>query len=134
MKLRLTLGVMARWKALYLFRGYDTVWSVLQQLRVLANEAPLLTPQLPDGLLATGDWSIRELCNITKNVEAQSASTLPSVLTSDGKAFSVLHLIQVLDEVAKGNWAGPATGNPLSMPASLRDRLAAVAVGGWPPG
>ena len=35
-------------------RARPAAASVLQQLRVLATEAPLPIPQLPDGLLATG--------------------------------------------------------------------------------
>jgi hypothetical protein len=119
---------MARWKALYLFNGYDKVWSTIQNLRVLSEQSLLPTPTLAqDGTQANGNWSARELiARITIN---------PVVLPLVAVKVSLLFLVSTLDVIAKGNWAGPQGGetNPSdwvvpSRPLGFRDRLAAAAV------
>lgn len=126
--MRVILGTTARWKALYLFNGYDKVWSAIQNLRVLSGQPLLPTPKLAqDGTQANGNWSARELiARITIN---------PVVLPLVARKGSLLFLVSTLDVIAKGNWAGPQGGqtNPSewsvpSRPLGFRDRLAAAAV------
>jgi len=127
---RVILRLMARWKALYLFRGYDKVWSLIQSLYGLAGQlATLPTLTLPDGTLANGNWSVRELCGVLILEGSAGDVIITGGLTSDdGSGYSVRRLLQVFDTIAKGSFGGPAIGNPLTMPASFRDRLAAAAV------
>jgi hypothetical protein len=80
---KLILGLMARWKALYLINGYDHVWAVAQNLWLIANPHDSLSPiriQLPyppewvswdqdnpnqnSSFVASGNWSARELCTL----------------------------------------------------------------------
>jgi hypothetical protein len=126
--MRVILGTMARWKALYLFNSYDKVWSAIQNLRVLSGQSVLPTPTLAqDGTLANGNWSARELiARIAIN---------PVVLPLAAPKGSLLFLVSTLDVIAKGNWAGPQGGqtNPTnwsvpSRPLGFRERLAAAAV------
>jgi hypothetical protein len=74
---KVTLGTMARWKALYLINGYDSVWQLMHSLQDLVNEAlqHLMQPSqeiapsvmyLDDGTIADGNWSARELCNVLR--------------------------------------------------------------------
>jgi hypothetical protein len=130
---KVILGVMARWKALYLYRGYDKVWSLIQSLRCLAAKPGTVaidpTPTLPDGTLADGNWSLRELCSVmVLESSAGWAIILGGLSSVDGAGYSVRRLVQALDTIAKGTFAGPAIDSPLAMPARFRDRLAAAAV------
>ncbi len=125
--MRVILGTMARWKAIYLFNGYDKVWSSIQNLRVLAGQSLLPTPKLTqDGTIADGNWSARELI-------ARISSISPVAYENpEPRSTSLLFLVQTLDTIAKGNWASPPTypasnGVP-PRPLGFRDRLAAAAV------
>ncbi|MGO9155438.1 hypothetical protein [Mycobacterium sp.] len=138
---KLTLARMARWKAIYLLNGYDQVWATIQRLRYLSNPSQPSNqsqPTLSDGTIATGDWSARELFTImniggtimngiqTSNLESDSLITIWSqspLMTG----YSVSALVQVLDNIADGNWAGPPTGARIAE-LSFRGRLAAAAV------
>jgi hypothetical protein len=56
---------MARWKAIYLYNGYDGVWSIIQRLRDLVGLPALPPVRLDqDDTMATGNWSARELCGL----------------------------------------------------------------------
>jgi hypothetical protein len=72
---KVTLGTMARWKALYLINGYDRVWRLMQGLQDFVNQALKALNQpsqevvppvlyLDDETRADGNWSARELCNV----------------------------------------------------------------------
>ena len=144
---RLTLSLMARWKALYLVHGHSFTWSIIQNLRALAaagasaaGKPPLpafAVPQLPDGTLAHGDWSVRELVSIIVKAgpaalfgatETLLSTTVEGGLPDAGTGYSVYAIITTLDLLARSNWAGgPDTPTPLSFPVSFRDRLAAAA-------
>lgn len=141
---KLILGLMARWKALYLVNGYDHIWSILQNLCFLAYQplSPIQIkisypssstyPATSSSFVASGNWSARELCtvlnvngNILDGVQASS-------LTTVGGAYSLLSLVQCLDNITSGSWAGPpaysSSGNGPVRPLGFRDRLAAAAV------
>jgi hypothetical protein len=139
---RLLLGRMARWKAIYLFNGFDQVWSMIQSLNVLSNfsagaspPAPLLPVKLSqDGTMATGDWSARELCTVL-NLDGKIVAGVQygGVKVSPfNPEFSLFALAQVLDNIASGNWGGPPTysvsGKGPARPLGLRDRLSAAAI------
>jgi hypothetical protein len=134
---RLILGRMARWKAIYLYDGYDQVWSMIQRLTLLAGQPPVPTVALDqDGTMATGNWSARELCTVLNvdgdifgavNTDNLEQGTLITSLGPTLSGYSVFALVQVLDNIASGNWGGPP-GNAPSRPLGLRDRLAAAAV------
>jgi hypothetical protein len=152
---KLILGLMARWKALYLINGYDKVWSLLQNLHTLITSVPpppgvtqpsYPTLTLPDGTIANGNWSTRELCRV---LNLDGYITVGSPIGVDGSLtspvflgdYSLFLLIQCFDNIANGNWTGPGywtedrptdgSGKELpkglSRPASFRDRLAAAA-------
>lgn len=129
---RVALGLMARWKALYLFLGYDAAWSVLQYLRKLTNQQPDDELTLPDGTKANGDWSIRELFTTLNQVLEGSAPVWPDkvgrVKIPSLNPLSLSNLMLALDMIAKGNWSGPAIETSLTRPVSFRDRLAAAAL------
>jgi hypothetical protein len=71
---KVTLGAMARWKALYLINGYDRVWQLMRSLQDQVK--PYINPDqginipavmhLDDGTIADGDWSTRELYNVLR--------------------------------------------------------------------
>jgi hypothetical protein len=125
---RLILGRMARWKAIFLFNGYDKVWSILQHLRVLSAQPLLPTPKLDqDGTIANGDWSMRELISVM-NFSADIARGLPSTVVPEPRYLNFLVL--ALDNIAKGSWAGyPTDFDSQSMrPIGFRATLAAAAV------
>jgi hypothetical protein len=140
---KLILGLMARWKAIYLISGYDKVWSILQNLRLLANQPPLPTLMLDqDGTIANGNWSARELCQVLLYSEYGEAYGVPygrldtvwSGDVVDGViagpyygGYSLFLLVQCLDAIASGSWAN-SPGNAPTRPVSFRDRLAAAAV------
>jgi hypothetical protein len=119
---RVNLGLMARWKALYLLIGYDKVWSVLQNMRFLTNLPPDPEPLAnlpPDRTKANGNWSVRELYNTVSEVLRTTGSVALAPCLSD--------LMLALDMIAKGKWSGPARGR-LSRPACFRDCLARAAL------
>lgn len=124
--MRVIVGTMARWKALYLFNGYDKVWSAIQSLRVLAGQPLLSTPKLAkDGTLADGNWSARELI-------ARVSSINPKGYTaSDQRATSLWFLVETLDTIVKGTWSAPpnysSSGGAPARPLGFRERLAAAA-------
>ncbi len=150
LRAKLTLGRMARWKAIYIFNGYDKVWSSLQNLRKIITSVPEGTKKAPsypevrlgDGTVATGDWSARELCRVLGQIGAGILGPTPSFTDPTGEGLSLFLLVQSLNNVAKGTWAGPAystadrprdeSGKPLpaglSGPANFRALLAAAAV------
>lgn len=150
------LGRMGRWKALYLLNGYDQVWSMIQTLRFLINPDPrllLATIQLDqDHTIANGDWSVIELCKtLNFGGDILGGITVPlhddSVVTEWSSAlypppggggmpgYSVFALVGVLDNIARGNYAGlegtvggwVPPGTSPKRPLSFRDRLAAIA-------
>jgi hypothetical protein len=132
----LTLRLMARWKALYLINGYDKAWAILQKLGHLPHQSPYQSLTLPnDGMIADGNWSTRELNRVLSannpNTAGLQPLTVPVAENSAGD-YSLFLLVQYLDELANGNWAGPAVNEPKpgqpARPVSFRDRLAAVAV------
>ncbi|MDA4118059.1 MAG: hypothetical protein OK455_06920 [Thaumarchaeota archaeon] len=146
---KLTLGRMARWKAIYIFNGNDKVWSFLQNLRKTITSVPegakapsYQEVKLRDGTIATGDWSTRELCRVLNQIGGGLIGPAPSFTDPSGKGLSLFLLDQCLDNIGKGTWAGSAyasadrprdeSGKPLpaglSRPASFRDLLAAAAV------
>ena len=141
---RLTLAMMARWKAIYLFNGLDKVWSIIQKLSSLANQSIPLPPTLDqDGTLAIGNWSARELCKIL-NVGGDILDEVQDEvqgLTAGGVIgqYSVFKLVAALDNIANGSWGGPPSyslGPPYvptagpgpTRPLGFRDRLAAAAI------
>ena len=133
---KLILGLMARWKAIYLFNGYDKVWSTLQNLYALANptQPPLPALTLADGTRADGNWSARELCNVL-NLSGYISNFVPvNSLPPNAPSYSLFSLVQVLDTIATGDWIGPGGVilttplHGLSRPAGFRERLAAAAV------
>jgi hypothetical protein len=124
-QIKLILGLMARWKALYLFKGYDQIWAFTQRLLVMSKKSAYPVLYLPDGTLANENWSMRELIDaFTSN----SSNAFPFEFQPN----SLFSLIQGLDEVANGSWAGPAideyTFSKPARPVSFRDRLAAASV------
>lgn len=145
---KLTLGLMARWKAIYLINGYDKVWSTLQNLCFLANKPlpPRPTIQftsnwgnllIKPSFIASENWSARELCFSVLNVdgsilEGVQNGSLIWVGTAGNNGYSLFSLVQALDNIANGNWAGPpsysSSGNGPTRPLGFRDRLAAAAV------
>jgi len=132
---KLILGLMARWKAIYLFNGYDKVWSVLQKLGSLPGQSQPAALTLPDGTMANGNWSARELIDVL-NLDADFFLPGGSLTTvADGvSGYSLFLLVQVLDSIATGSWVGPqgviltSPLQGLSRPAGFRERLAAAAV------
>ena len=116
-KNRIILGSMARWKAIYLHNGFDSVWSILQALQQMAP--PSTTPIVPqmmrlkqDNTIADGNWSARELCTILDLSGTITAGIpVPNSLVTDVtslrvRGYSVSALVQVLDNIANGNWGG----------------------------
>lgn len=140
-KVRLQLGIMARWKAIYLINGYDKVWSILQNLRALTNQPPLPALTLTqDGTIADGNWSARELITmLSAEPDVLGTPEGPIRPSLEGPAgYSLFSLLQGLDWIANGNWVESGSGYPLEAlvpasggltgPASFRGLLAAVAV------
>ncbi len=119
---RIILGTLARWKTIFLLKGGDHLWSVIQNLRALAGEAPLPNPTLADGSLATGNWSMRELAGAL--VQGGSLGYFEG-LQGVGD-ISVTRMLGFIDELARGNWGAPV--QETTQPMSLRDRMAAVAL------
>jgi hypothetical protein len=138
---RLILGRMARWKAIFLLNGYDKVWSILQNLRVLSSQPLLPTPTLDqDGTIANGDWSTRELFSILNFSGDISAGPLGSysgpggalVFETPGSAplyLNLSFLVGSLYNIAKSSWGGSesSVASPIR-PIGFRDMLAAAAV------
>lgn len=128
LKTRLTLALMARWKALYLFHGHSATWAVIQHLDGLASQPPHAIPKLPDGTMASGNWSVRELFGIIEEGGPAASYGATELSSKDGTGYSVVRLVNVLNVLAKGDWGGYDENTTLSMPASFRDRLAAAAL------
>jgi hypothetical protein len=119
---RIILGTLARWKAIFLLKGGDHVWAVIQNLRALAGQAPLPNPTLADGSLASGNWSMRELAGAL--VQGGWLGYFEG-LQGVGD-ISVARMLGFIDELARGNWGAPV--QETTQPMSFRDRLAAVAL------
>jgi hypothetical protein len=121
---KVVLGLMARWKALYLLHHYDQVWRCVQQLRRLTGQSPYPVLQLPDGTQATGDWSVREISSILLTTVPYG---FPDPAQLDGSLYGI---VQAFDELANGDWTGPAIDefarSEPARPVSFRDRLAAA--------
>lgn len=130
---RVTLRLLARWKALYILRGYDKAWSVLQKLRVLTSEQDR---ELND---ANKNWSARELITILHLPTVH----VPNVPQDYPQQYSLSDLIERLDQIAKGTWNKtpdpwsvvlekrpeyPLIYDPSIRPVGFRDRLAAAAL------
>jgi hypothetical protein len=147
MQNKVILGTMARWKAIYLINGFDRVWSIMQNLQSLAPD-PFIVPAkmtvAQDDSIANGNWSARELCTKLK-IEGDlldGTGIVAGVIPADGvlvwtgspglQGYSVFALVQVLDNIARGNWGGPPSystaGTGPARPLGFRDRLAAAAV------
>jgi hypothetical protein len=105
---RVMLGNRARHKAIYLLRGYDKAWSVLQSLRVITQQqgAPKKDPYK--------DWSARELFQILNMLKDREGN------------YRLNSLIRELDGIGRGNWGNP-TGDVGRPPYGFRDRLATAA-------
>jgi hypothetical protein len=149
---RIVLGTMARWKALYLINGHDTMWSLLQKLNLIVSPDPVKF-QLPnpmtldqDGTIADGNWHARELCAVLLlkgallngvQIENRAAPSFVVHKPNNLTGLSMFALVQFLDNIASGNWGEPPSypanvfGSGPARPLGFRDRLAAAAV--WPP-
>lgn len=115
------LGLMARWKTIYLLLGYDKVWSILQHLRALANRLPDNEPLLPDGTKANGNWSIREIYDTILTVS-------PNLSPPGLSVPSLSYLIALFDWIA--TYPSMPTGEmpPMTRPVSFRDSLTNAAL------
>jgi hypothetical protein len=137
---RITLGLMARWKAIYMLRNYHRAWSVLQSLRLILGEPPDDRLTLTDGTTASEHWSARELISVLQlrpllaYIDPAGGDYVPQ------EWYSVFHLVQRLDLIGRGNWATPMDDDffdhdewmnrtvVTQRPVSFRDRLAVAAV------
>jgi hypothetical protein len=129
---RVTLGVMARQKTLYLACGYDKAWSTLQHLRVLTGQ------QATEAVDQYKHWSARELINALPGLPPQD----PDVVRRSGLSISLV--VDRLNNVANGTWTQlpdpPAPTWQIGVgpdqrpwgwqtrPIGFRDRLAAAAL------
>jgi hypothetical protein len=128
-RMRVVLGLMARWKAVYQLRGYDKVWSVLQKLRVLAKQQGSAAND------ANNNWSVRELIDVINTNAPNNANTDLRLTLHPGATvahdyYSLADLVDYLDEIATSTWDRPLFGfsqNGSNRPVSFRDRLAAAA-------
>jgi hypothetical protein len=94
---RVRIGLMARWKAIYLFRGYDKAWSVLQSLRVLTKQQKI---PLRD---VNKDWSLRELFGaIDAPTYGDPLGEYPDGTLYNG--FVLSDLIRELWDIADSTW------------------------------
>jgi hypothetical protein len=144
---KLILGRMARWKALYLFNGFDGVWSVLQAFQRITGftEVPAAMMLTQDNTIASGDWSCRELCTVVLiqgnllsgngyvNTDNQFIIETPNPAGGAVSGHSVAGLADFLHNLAYGNWAGPPLFLPSPNPGpprplSLRSLLAGAAL------
>jgi hypothetical protein len=107
---RVTLGLMARWKAIYIMRGYEHAWSVLESLLRLSGQGPANRIILPDGTAASPDWSVRELYGVLNSFTQDTAIQIPPYAPPGQlpSYISVLGLVTAFDMIANGNWGGPA--------------------------
>jgi hypothetical protein len=121
---RVAVGLMARWKAFYLLRGYDKAWSILQTLRFLAALPPADELTLQDETKANGNWSLRELYSVLGNLDGFYGNWLRT------DRLSLYNLMDALNKIATSDWGFPypSPTPTLSRPASFRDRLAAAAL------
>jgi hypothetical protein len=133
---KVILGNMARWKALYLFNGYDQVLAMIVSLSALTNQPPPPPVLLSDGTAANGNWSARELFSVM-NFDGDLLDGVPggSIRNAAFPAdYSLLALVAALDNIANGTWGGhpdfnsKATQTKPIRPLGLRERLAAAAV------
>jgi hypothetical protein len=138
---RLILGRMARWKAIYLINGFDRAWNVLQAMqRLVAPNGPIVPSTMKltqDNTIATGNWSVRELCEVLLPMGDPQAIAEPDFVINWAPAsptvwasfsgHSVAELAQFLYNVGFGNWAGPPTIAPTGL--SLREWLSAGGFG-----
>jgi len=134
---RVTLGLMARWKTLYIALGGPQAWSILQNLRLILNEPADALVQLPDGTVASENWSARELVRMLQ-LQPLWAQTYPDYVEQTW--YSVFHLVQRFDLIARGTWVTPLDDDGFDAderlnrtvvtqrPVSFRERLAAAAV------
>jgi hypothetical protein len=132
---KITLGLMARWKAVYVARGYAQTWSVLQSLRAILGQPSDDLVQLPDGTGATQNWSARELIRVLQ-LRPMWAKTYPYFVAEQN--YSVFHLVQRFDLIARGTWVTPADDDAFDQderlnhtvvtqrPVSFRERLGAA--------
>jgi hypothetical protein len=123
---RVRLGCVARWKCIYLLRGYDKAWSVLQSLRVITKQQSMPFRDV------NKDWSLREICSA---VDAPLRS--PLWYYPDGTYFSGIvlsDLYQDLWDIANSTWEqtwptsrnGPFAVGVGGVRGSLRNVLAAA--------
>lgn len=143
---RIILGSMARWKAIYLLNGFDRVWSVLQALQRLAppSTTPIVPPTMTlkqDGMIASGNWSVRELCKVVKGELLTGKDNqfvidywYPEAPVPVGwvplSGYSVGELVVFLYNLANGDWAGPPEQDRIQQPPrplSFRGLLAGAA-------
>ena len=139
---KVTLGTMARWKALYLINGYDQVWQLMHSLQYLVNQAlqnlkqssqEIVPPvmHLDDGTIADGNWSARELCNVLQipgPYSGYSGYDLTVYLGQEGSpdfvgGYSVNKLLHFLIAISglqvTSPWYDVNVGRPLSFRALL---------------
>jgi hypothetical protein len=140
---KVTLGSMARWKALYLVSGYDQVWQSLQTLQSMLNTDVVADPvRLDDGTIADGNWHARELCAVLtmgRVVHDPPGTPVPKrysgpFLNVDGgftvrlsggaTALSVDRLLRFL--YLLGGSSGGPPAQPATRPLSFRSLLAAA--------
>ena len=113
---------MARWKAIYLVKGCDQVWSALQRLQFLAKPSAPIVPSVlrldQDGTIADGNWSARELLSLLNTGEFLGPGKFQVSLDPSWTTWgdSLYALLVVLNIVANGNWAGPTTQESLKPP------------------
>lgn len=130
---RVTLGLMARWKALYLLRGYDKVWSILQNLWVLAKQIRPPEPVLPDGTVANGNWSVKEIYKTLVSLfpsDSEFGGTAAGPVSSPPSVIALSKLMYTLNLLS----ADPThVSGQLTKPASLRTSINGATMGEGPP-
>ena len=131
---------MARWKALYLINGYDSVWQLIRRLQDLvkpyvpSQELTQVPPvlYLDDGTIADGNWSARELCSVLQMPTGVYGGFSLNVFYYWGQvggpgfaAYSVNRLLHFLDAISglplqgSSEWLDLNAGRPLSFRALL---------------
>ena len=123
---KVTLGTMARWKALYLISGYDRVWQTMRSMQDLVKPSQEIVPpvmHLDDGTRADGNWSAREICNV---LQMPTGVYEDSITVSYGQlgvwwvtAYSMYRLLVFLQRTSG------LLGNSPDRPLSFRALLAA---------
>lgn len=97
---RVTVGIIARWKAVYLRQGYDKAWSILQHLRILTGEQ---TRELTD---TRRDWSARFLF--------EALPGLPRA-DSDIAEMRLSILVERLRQISVAGWNNPPDDTPRTL-------------------